>query len=42
MAEIDLHKLALRFKVVEMIRLLMVQRRMKEAAQYWRRLVRPN
>ena len=42
MARIDLRKLALRLKVVEMIRLHARRRLMAEASAFWRRLIGPN
>lgn len=39
---IDLHKLALRLKVIEMIRIHAWQRQLREAMVYWRRFIRPN
>ena len=42
MERIDLRMLAMRLKVVEMIRTYARRRAMAEAPRYWRRLVRPN
>jgi len=42
MARIDLHKLALRLKVAEMIRIYARRRSLEEASTYWRRLILPN
>jgi hypothetical protein len=42
MAQIDLHKLALRLKVIEMIKIHARRRLLAEAYQYWRRLIQPN
>lgn len=42
MARIDLRKLALRLKVVEMLKIYAERRRMREAPALWRRLIRPN
>ncbi|MCY3735459.1 MAG: hypothetical protein OXG13_03600 [Gemmatimonadaceae bacterium] len=42
MSGVDLRKLALRWKVLEMLRLLSERRKLAEAARFWRRLVRPN
>lgn len=39
---VDLHKLALRFKVLEMIKAYTCQRQLREAPAYWRRLICPN
>ena len=39
---VDLRKLALRLKVVEMLRIYAERRRMREAPAIWRRLIRPN
>ena len=39
---IDLRKLALRWKVLEMLRIHLERRKLTEAARLWRRLVRPN
>ena len=42
MSDIDLRKLTLRLKVVELIKLHISRRTLAEAAAYWRRLIRPN
>ncbi|MFT5087472.1 MAG: hypothetical protein ACI906_001573 [Candidatus Latescibacterota bacterium] len=42
MSESDLHKIALRGKVVEMIRMHARRRFMKNAYEYWRRLIQAN
>lgn len=42
MARIDLHTLALRLKVLEMLRIYADRRKLDQAAAYWRRLVWPN
>ncbi|MEE3260141.1 MAG: hypothetical protein VX293_13120 [Candidatus Latescibacterota bacterium] len=42
MAKIDLHKLALRLKVIEMIKIHARRRLLAEAHTYWRRLIQPN
>jgi len=42
MSEFDLHKVALRLKVVEIIRMHARQRLMKNAYEYWRRLIQAN
>ncbi|MFC1526620.1 hypothetical protein ACFL6X_07420 [Candidatus Latescibacterota bacterium] len=42
MARIDLQKLALRLKVVEMLKIHALRRQLAEAAALWRRLVHPN
>ena len=42
MAKIDLHKLALRLKVIEMIKIHTRRRLMANAYAYWRRLIQPN
>ena len=42
MPHLDLHKLALRLKVVEMLRIYAAQRGMAEAVALWRRLRYPN
>ncbi len=41
-AVIDLHKLALRLKVIEMIRIHAWRRQLREAMVYWRRLILKN
>lgn len=38
----DLHKLALRLKIIEMLRIHASQRQLRDAASSWRRLIRPN
>ena len=38
----DLRKLALRLKIIEMLRIHANQRQLQEAAHRWRRLIRPN
>lgn len=42
MAQIDLRKLALRLKVIEMLDLYTKRRKMEEVHQYWRSLIQPN
>ncbi len=42
MSRIDLHKLALRMKIVEMLKIHLSRRRLARASVYWRRLIRPN
>ncbi len=42
MAQVDLHKLALRLKIIEMIQIYASKRRLQEASAYWRRLIRSN
>ena len=42
MARIDLRKLALRLKVLEMLKIYTRRRQMADAPRYWRRSVRPN
>ena len=42
MARIDLHKLALRWKVIEMLQRYLRQRELQEAHLIWYRLIRPN
>jgi len=42
MTRADLHQLALRLKIIEMLRLHASQRQLREASSCWRRLVRPN
>ena len=42
MAKVDLHKLALRLKVIEMLGIYSRRRCMEEAHQYWRSLILPN
>lgn len=42
MANVDLHKLALRLKITEMIKIHAQRRLMAEAYEYWRRLIQPN
>ena len=41
-ARVDLRKLALRLKVVEMLRIYAERRRKREAPALWRRLIHPN
>lgn len=40
--KVDLHKLALRLKIIEMIRNHANQRQLREASSSWRRLIQPN
>ncbi len=42
MAQIDLRKLALRMKLMEMIRIYAQRRMLQDASIYWRRLILPN
>lgn len=42
LAKIDLHKFALRLKVLEMLRTYAEDRMSREAGAYWRRLIAPN
>lgn len=42
MTKVDLHKLALRLKIIEMLNVHASQRRLREASSIWRRLIRPN
>jgi len=42
MSRIDLHKLALRMKIVEMLNIHLGRRRLASAPSRWRRLIRPN
>ena len=42
MAKIDLHKVALRLKVIEKIKIHARRRLMANAYAYWRRLIQPN
>lgn len=42
MARPDLHKLALRLRVVEMLKIHSLRRLMRQAPEFWRRLIRPN
>ncbi len=42
MSELDLYKLALRLKVVEMIKIHARRRLMENAYSYWRRLIQNN
>jgi hypothetical protein len=42
MTRIDLRKLALRLKVIEMLKQHTRQRLLQEASVYWRRLILPN
>ena len=42
MSNIDLHKLALRLKVTEMVKMHARRRLLAEAYQYWCRLIQPN
>ena len=42
MSRIDLHKLALRMKIVEMLKIHLGRRRLASAPIRWRRLIRPN
>jgi len=41
-ARSDLHKLALRLKVVEMLKIHSLRRLMHRAPEFWRRLIGPN
>lgn len=40
--KIDLHKLALRLKIIEMLKVHAIQRQLREAPHRWRLLIRPN
>ena len=40
--KVDLHKLALRLKVIEMLKVHAIQRQLREALSSWRRFIRPN
>ena len=42
MKQVDLHKLALRLKVIEMLQVHLRRKRLNSATAYWRRLIRPN
>ena len=42
MKKVDLHKLALRLKIIEMLRVHTTQRQLREALHHWRRFIRPN
>ena len=42
MARVDLHKLALRMKILEMLKIHLSRRQMASAPVNWRRLIRPN
>lgn len=42
MSRIDLRTLALRLKVIEMLRIYAERRKMAQAPAFWRRLVWPN
>ena len=42
MGKVDLHKLALRLKVIEMIGIYAQRRRFDEAYLHWYRLIQPN
>ena len=42
MQRIDLHKLALRLKVIEIVRGYAHRRRLREAADLWRALIQHN
>ena len=42
MADVDLHKLALRLKVTEMLKIYCQRRRLAEAVTFWQRLILPN
>ena len=42
MASIDLHKLALRLKVIEMLQINLRLKKLEEASIYWGRLYQPN
>ena len=42
MARPDLHKLALRLKVVEMLKVHALKRLLSQAPDLWRRLIGPN
>jgi hypothetical protein len=42
MAHVDLRKLALRLKVIEMLQAYLREKRLQDATAYWRRLIRSN
>ena len=42
MARIDLRKLALRLKILEMLKIYTRRRQLEGAPEHWRRTVRPN
>jgi hypothetical protein len=42
LSRVDLRKLALRWKIVEMLRIHSERRKLAEAVRFWRRLVGPN
>lgn len=42
MSRVDLRKLALRLKILEMLRIHADRRRLMEAASLWRHMVQPN
>jgi len=42
MEHVDLRRLALRLKVIEMLHVQLRKKRLKEAPEYWRRLIRSN
>ena len=42
MSKIDLRKLALRMKIVEMLRIYLRRKGMADARSRWRRLIGPN
>ena len=42
MSKIDLRKLALRMKIVEMLKIYMSRRGLEDASSRWRRLIGPN
>ena len=42
MAQIDLRKLALRLKVIEILEIYAYRRKIQEAQRYWRGLICPN
>jgi len=41
-ARSDLHRAALRLKVVEMLKIHALQRLLRQAPEFWRRLIGPN
>ena len=42
MEQIDLHRLALRLKIMEILQSHLRKKRLQDAPDYWRRLIRAN
>ena len=42
MRQVDLRKLALRLKIIEVLQIQLKKKRLKEALEYWRRFIRAN